>query len=875
SLPEGKVWERDRAYFLRDLFIQKVFKEKGLVTRASDTKKLQRRRKLAVMVTGFIGVFVLLGLTWFGARTLDKNIGVQREYWTGAKSEYLDNTDKWRWQLFSSDGKTVKYLGDSEMRGPVGKIPRGKFHADTYDMMQSRIDVPWIFKPLAAFSGDINLKRNTAYREMYEESVLRPLMDAVRTKIRSETPEHWSDSATAALAQLIRIETYASKAAPASNAANPDEPKINLEPLARYVLENNEEFNSFRGKYGKVLQASVDWLYKKDGGGGDWPATGLSAGAGNNGLAAINDGVKTFNDYWARQIEGRSARLQAIRNLVDSLDKYRRAEEEVATATKKMPEKMEEYNNIRDIWNERYKTMQQAKADADVACASLEKDPGWPDGTPLASVFSKEVDRIIADATKAHQALMNHLPADEKAKSSVDGVRSTLKEALGKVPNLRALAEAYPNQNKLPDLDRLYLAKGQDLFKKQSRRYAIHHQLYKLADDQMTAPRPAGDFKFNTIAGGLQKIDTDVVDNVIRPAEALPSGFTIDRELIDRACNSAKAVSEIAARSKRQQLLDLTLSNAPTDAQQVEQLVAGAAQGTLSYGKIALTKWSAGGAFDRIYNPAAAAEYLQGWKAIGNQLPDPRTQAGSRVVEAAPLLKKYDGTRGPVNDYLKHYLDYWTRNVRDKLTIAIPSWRSFFTSQDTTVGWQEEAYSEIIKINGTVREALDLVSKNLPQDAALQKAFDDAIAAAKPLDKELLETIQINYNKLARNWRSLGSDPDKARDVLLEMTPGKFQDEFLVLRRPNQPIVQKYISDFGYEMLRLLSDESKNVATLALKQLKTLSRFPLAKPDDSPVLTVEEVAKARAMISKITIHTRVANPTVTTKIGEGGTTKID
>jgi hypothetical protein len=157
----------------------------------------------------------------------------------------------------------------------------------------------------------------------------------------------------------------------------------------------------------------------------------------------------------------------------------------------------------------------------------------------------------------------------------------------------------------------------------------------------------------------------------------------------------------------------------------------------------------------------------------------------------------------------------------------------------------------------------------------LQKSFDDAIAAAKPLDKELLETIQINYNKLARNWRSLGQDADKARDVLLEMTPGRFQDEFLVLRRQNQPIVQKYISDFGYEMLRLLAEESKNVATLSLKQLKVLSRFPLAKPDDSPVLTVEEVAKARALISKVTIRTRAAAQTVNTKIGEGGTTKID
>ena len=37
NLPEGRVWERDRAFFLRDLFMNKVFREKGLVTRAVST----------------------------------------------------------------------------------------------------------------------------------------------------------------------------------------------------------------------------------------------------------------------------------------------------------------------------------------------------------------------------------------------------------------------------------------------------------------------------------------------------------------------------------------------------------------------------------------------------------------------------------------------------------------------------------------------------------------------------------------------------------------------------------------------------------------------------------------------------------------------
>ena len=44
SLPEGKVWERDRAYFLRDLFLQKVFKEKGLVTRSHAQEDLRSVR---------------------------------------------------------------------------------------------------------------------------------------------------------------------------------------------------------------------------------------------------------------------------------------------------------------------------------------------------------------------------------------------------------------------------------------------------------------------------------------------------------------------------------------------------------------------------------------------------------------------------------------------------------------------------------------------------------------------------------------------------------------------------------------------------------------------------------------------------------------
>src|SRR5258707_10230878 len=56
ELPEGKVWERERAYFLRDLFLEKVFREKGLVTRASNTKKMLRGQQVALYGAGFVGL---------------------------------------------------------------------------------------------------------------------------------------------------------------------------------------------------------------------------------------------------------------------------------------------------------------------------------------------------------------------------------------------------------------------------------------------------------------------------------------------------------------------------------------------------------------------------------------------------------------------------------------------------------------------------------------------------------------------------------------------------------------------------------------------------------------------------------------------------
>src|SRR5262249_43815859 len=74
SLPEARVWQRERAFFLRDLFMSKIFRERGLVTRAVNTTRLQRARRTAILGTAGGGLVALGLLTWFGYGSLAKSI---------------------------------------------------------------------------------------------------------------------------------------------------------------------------------------------------------------------------------------------------------------------------------------------------------------------------------------------------------------------------------------------------------------------------------------------------------------------------------------------------------------------------------------------------------------------------------------------------------------------------------------------------------------------------------------------------------------------------------------------------------------------------------------------------------------------------------
>src|SRR6516225_1225024 len=116
QLPAGRAWEREHSYFLRDLFLDKVFREDGLVTRATNTDRMLFHRKLLLFGAGVAGLLALLGFGLMGYRSLQENVLGQSGFWARACEGWSNGA----WQPIVTPDPAgsglFKYQGDQ----PVG-----------------------------------------------------------------------------------------------------------------------------------------------------------------------------------------------------------------------------------------------------------------------------------------------------------------------------------------------------------------------------------------------------------------------------------------------------------------------------------------------------------------------------------------------------------------------------------------------------------------------------------------------------------------------------------------------------------------------------------------------------------------------------------
>ncbi|MCU0788279.1 MAG: type VI secretion system protein, partial [Verrucomicrobia bacterium] len=322
DLPEERSWQRDRAFFLRDLFVEKVFRESGLVTRATNTLQLLRKRQFAIFGSAGLALLLVLGFAFFGYRNLQRKVGREASYWKAGAIGWNDRGD-WANRIVRAgiNDPFLFTMASTNIVEGSGGLTLVEYQSKLQELAGRNLNVGWIFKPV---SLGINADRAAGQRILFETSILKPLVEQTRNKMINRQPKPDKDSLERyqrALTALIRLE--ADKHASGGVLSQTNAASDYLQSFLSYLTESDVTAPDTN------LVAVMEWTYSKGGSGeGKWPPPHLLGGGTLSDNAAIRIGLENYRTASVAsqaRIEGEVNQLDA---LVDALAKFAPAEQQ-------------------------------------------------------------------------------------------------------------------------------------------------------------------------------------------------------------------------------------------------------------------------------------------------------------------------------------------------------------------------------------------------------------------------------------------------------------------------------------------------------------------------------------------------------------------
>ncbi|MDX2132094.1 MAG: type VI secretion protein IcmF/TssM N-terminal domain-containing protein [Planctomycetota bacterium] len=447
SIPGDKEWDKEKSYFLRDVFMAKVFREKGLVTRAVNVSKSIRRQRTALIATSMAATVILGGLVALGVFTFKSSLKGPADFWRAARVAFLgddrEGLDPVDLRLFADgpNGEPVfrgterldSEVLDEEIDTPVTFLKRTAERANT------PVETPTIAKPVGGFLGfgDSFLEpQRAAHRRIFEHAALAPLVDQARSKLQNE--KTWGPEAVAALAELVRLQTFAHGQTPdvdgslagAIKGALEDggrdtrkkaEPRaaIDADALARYVLGGDEAVGTgyFSRDYRNSrneLALAVSRAYPDSTFGGDGPAA-LLQGDEARSVQVVDDAATNLVESLANPESGSDTDMGRLNALLTALQAFDAAEKDLqqfswlraprAGDAPADPTTGEDYERFAEGARERLASLKKAKGQVDEAAGKLGASIDDPMG-----LFAKARAESIARAKSAAQRLIEQLP---------------------------------------------------------------------------------------------------------------------------------------------------------------------------------------------------------------------------------------------------------------------------------------------------------------------------------------------------------------------------------------------------------------------------------------------------------------------------------
>jgi len=909
SLHDGRVWERERSYFLRDLFVNKVFKEKGLVTRATRAGGQYRRRKAVVVGAGFAAVALLAALTFYFFAQFDKSLGERHSYYQAAANDRHWYEGYWHPVVSLEQG-----LNPSPVRVEgVANFRPARFHRKLMDINSEKVAPPWIFFLSATLSGsNLNDKCREAERILFERGVLYPLVDAARKRMANRGKPPWdrkpplpqgtptpdkANLATEALIQLMRLEEHPGEM---------PEP-VALDHLCEYVLDGASDDGKTAGEGAEqVKQGYRDYIKEDDAGQSDskavaetfqwiyppdnyrdkpWLAKGIAADPAVA-AGAVQEGTKRFILYWSPERLQGSGRMADLSALAVALGQFDTAEERLLKVFEPFRRDFLKQSAVAAkalaAWNGAYKELLAKREVVDKAVGALGADsllvahgkayedslnpareaygrllgpdfPGGPVSKPNLAGRSAEPSKAAEAPARAARAA-SALAAEPGTQAAISA-KKDLKKAW------ESLAEYFksqgPQEARLRAFDSGFLDPV-PVDDPPLRLYNHRCKMYRIASGafQQLRDQAEADAQAQAVAALANKGLEDI---------GAPGRAAGQRWRVPEACKVSQDEIRLQAGERLFEAFDAALKQVlPKDLKELNERIKALVpnEPVRNFPEIPLVVLPEPKPRPE-YSPAGAAAYFKKWQNLGKCLEEAKWQTLGEILEKEPLecpdlselRARHAAARDVHQKYIKEYYIYWGD------TVPKPYWGTVGTDWAT---WREKLPPVSAKVfekqEDLCRAMADALDKMLPFVPKEMKEWEGAGRALEEQRRHLGNRVYLNARDEAiANWRGLGPDAAKGRLKILEMTPRDFVKGYVPVpsdaavesgEAPALQVVDGYWLHLAMESLRLVGQDWKVGFDQQIEEfLKQYGRFPLTLPADrGPCLTPAQVEEARKKI---------------------------
>jgi len=853
ALPDGRVWERDRAYFLRDLFLKKVFREKGLVTYATNATKQHMRRKAAVLLTAAASVILLLFCTVYAGICFRRSIGGMKEYFEVPA------------QLIASDGaraaaqlQVVKDEGQGQYRyigrAGISEMPEDVTRSNFSARLAERVNqwekkgVPWIFAPAARFAKGIQSEKfRNAQAIIYEVGILRPFLDASVQIMSSRQGGKWTRRNTdlQVLRQLIRFKANRSfnEEAQYSNQAV-------LDPVFAYIFKRDEDSQDEEG-FAKLtsmynddkaaLHQPIDFIY-----GGTLSPT--FARTDPNFLeTAIEHGIALFNEYWSdsNQVGTDSpafAQVETIERLRSLFEEFDAAEQDIIVLQSRFGTESDKlylddrWSRFAGDWDKSFKVLQGARDDIQKLLETLENP------SSLGRQWGNAAQETLEDVNDHYRFLLVELETEDAQKNAfLKRMRERLEAACSNITSRLINVEL---QEKFRVIDERFYAQVQQ----GDPLYEVRFQMYACCSELLIG---AESYAMDQVRSAILKIDEDVREADRRVNELLslrPAAYRVKET--SGICKFTTAVSQ-----QRQlfSILNQSLQSAPKTVREIEDFIE-------KHGK--WDQWTRVPAeiVNHRYDPSFAGELLGSWNALRAAL--------QRLPQETHLQQKFTDANNAYVEYPKLYFEYWLGTVPESVIRSM-------------VEQNSQQYKNLIVRNvfddlggglgALLEEAVSPLRPYVSQDEQRVKQF--VANLAKVRDRRVYDKAYRECRNVLDNWRALSDDVSVARGALLRITPADFLEDYAPFSYESPAeFVDMYCTELTLRLLGTLSRAVQRRGNKAFENLKSQfgGKFPLERGSQTS-LTQEELIEGWAGLNSVRLQELFAQGT----IGAGAKTGYD